>query len=845
MNTTAATADPNRPDHTSNRKSMRRRSQLHRPGISLLARGEPMIWLTGSALVLCLLMIVGLLLLILAFGMITFWPDRIIQIELSNGTKYLGEFVRDEKYTVSPEKLATLPPAVAQQLRHVVVGEAPIESRRRLIRTGNFDLTGMHFVWVDDYELAKSSDIYPEWAIVAERTSWGRFYGTPEKMEIFHPLLYAEDEESYREMSDFLAAHESRLSPEKLEAIQQLRRLLDDEVAQLRRDALGPLQDSLAEDPDVELFAQVSTGELIPWPQNAAIAASSNDSARDIQALVEIWTDKPAIWTQFERNHRYVRDLALELRTLEMDELGAANAILEQARMKLRQIELDYHIPIIELATTLKTVETEITQLEQSKNDATTLLAKLESRENLPLPVVETLRELQTLVIGALNEALTDPIARKNQLSMKVAEHAEPVQHGVREYLAVTAVAETQAAEIQTRIDEVRARAERYVLWFKTVPEANKGLPLIDIVRAYPANQLGVKERLAVYLSRWGEFLFDIPREANSEGGVMPAIWGTVAMTVIMSLFVVPFGVLAALYLREYAKPGLLVSAVRISINNLAGVPSIVFGVFGLGFFCYIVGGYIDAGPAVKLPPAHWWLLIAVLSVCSTVSFLVSLPAMSASRLRDPGRTIWRRRVALAIWLVCSLLFFVAIATTPYFRGFHQAELPNPVFAKGGVLWASLTLSLLTLPVVIVATEEALAAVPNSLREGSYACGGSKWQTIRRIILPHAMPGIMTGAILAMARGAGEVAPLMLVGAVKIAPQLPLDSTFPYLHPDRSFMHLGFHIFDLGFQSQNSEAAKPMVFTTTLLLITIVALMNILAIRLRTRLKKRFQLAEF
>ena len=214
-----------------------------------------------------------------------------------------------------------------------------------------------------------------------------------------------------------------------------------------------------------------------------------------------------------------------------------------------------------------------------------------------------------------------------------------------------------------------------------------------------------------------------------------------------MSLVVVPFGVLAALYLREYAKGGPIVSAVRIAINNLAGVPSIVFGVFGLGFFCYIVGASIDE------------------------------------------------------------LFF-------------EAELAdNPTFGTGGLLWASLTLALLTLPVVIVATEEALAAVPNSMREGSYACGASKWQTIRRIVLPRAMPGIMTGMILAMARGAGEVAPLMLVGAVKLAPELPVDGVFPFVHPERSFMHLGFHIYDLGFQSQNSEAAKPMVYTTTLLLI--------------------------
>jgi ABC-type phosphate transport system permease subunit len=144
-----------------------------------------------------------------------------------------------------------------------------------------------------------------------------------------------------------------------------------------------------------------------------------------------------------------------------------------------------------------------------------------------------------------------------------------------------------------------------------------------------------------------------------------------------------------------------------------------------------------------------------------------------------------------------------------------------------------------------VATEEALSAVPNSLREGSYACGAGKWQTIRRVVLPHAMPGIMTGMILAMARGAGEVAPLMLTGAVKLALELPVDARFPFLHPDRSFMHLGFHIYDLGFQSQNSEAAKPMVFTTTLLLIAIVAALNVAAVWLRTRMRKRFVSSAF
>jgi phosphate transport system permease protein len=211
---------------------------------------------------------------------------------------------------------------------------------------------------------------------------------------------------------------------------------------------------------------------------------------------------------------------------------------------------------------------------------------------------------------------------------------------------------------------------------------------------------------------------------------------------------------------------------VRIAINNLAGVPSIVFGIFGLGFFVYFVGGGID-------------------------------------------------------------------------RMFFDRALPTPTFGTGGIIWASLTLALMTVPVVIVATEEALAAVPRGVREGSLACGASKWQTIRYLVLPASAPGIMTGLVLAMARGAGEVAPLMLVGVVALAPNLPLDGMFPFIHLERKFMHLGFHIYNLGFQSPDSEAAKPMVFATTLVLILLVVVLNLFAIVVRNHLRKKYAADKF
>jgi phosphate transport system permease protein len=339
----------------------------------------------------------------------------------------------------------------------------------------------------------------------------------------------------------------------------------------------------------------------------------------------------------------------------------------------------------------------------------------------------------------------------------------------------VTARVETETVALDEAAGKLRAENEGWRIEFETASGDTATLPLDGIVRAWQPNRLSLTGKLGVYLSRWGEFLGDDPREANSAGGVFPAIWGTVAMTLIMALLVAPFGVLAALYLREYASRGPVTAAVRVAINNLAGVPSIVYGAFGLGFFCYGLGAGIDE-----------------------LFFKASLVADS-----------------------------------------------QPTFGTGGLLWASLTLALLTLPVVIVATEEALSAVPNSMREGSYACGAGKWQTIRRIVLPRALPGIMTGLILAMARGAGEVAPLMLVGVKKLALELPVDGTFPFVHPEREFMHLAYLIYDVGFQSPNSQAAQPMVFTITFLLVAIIALLNVAAIWLRSRLRRRYVAQQF
>jgi phosphate transport system permease protein len=293
-------------------------------------------------------------------------------------------------------------------------------------------------------------------------------------------------------------------------------------------------------------------------------------------------------------------------------------------------------------------------------------------------------------------------------------------------------------------------------------------IPLALVVEASRPNSMSVFTKIGQYMHNFYQFLTEDPREANTEGGVFPAIFGTVLMVLIMSVMVTPLGVVAAVYLREYAKQGAMIRTIRIAVNNLAGVPSIVYGVFGLGFFVYFLGGSID-----------------------------------------------------------SL--------------FYPEAKPAPTFGTPGIMWSSLTLALLTLPVVIVSTEEGLTRIPRALREGSLALGATKFETIWKVVLPMSSPAIMTGLILAVARAAGEVAPLMLVGVVKLAPELPLDANAPFLHLDRKFMHLGFHIYDVGFQSPNVEAARPLVYATSFLLVLVIVSLNLTAIMLRNRLRERFK----
>lgn len=397
-------------------------------------------------------------------------------------------------------------------------------------------------------------------------------------------------------------------------------------------------------------------------------------------------------------------------------------------------------------------------------SNETNLWSEFELRLARVQEIREHILELEQGEIGAINYQIEGLRLKEKRLEMdgELTDVALTEINDQRKVLKdnyATLLKKTQTLYKNINRDSIRA----------TVMDGKEiNIPLEKIVKAWQPNQFTVAEKIQFYIKSLWAFIVEPPREANTEGGIFPAIFGTVMMVILMAILVTPLGVVAAIYLREYAKQGVIIRVIRIAVNNLAGVPSIVYGVFGLGFFVYFLGGNIDS------------------------------------------------------------LFF------------PEAQ-PAPTFGTPGLLWSSLTLALLTLPVVIVATEEGLSRIPTSLREGSLALGATKIETLWRVVLPMASPAIMTGLILAIARAAGEVAPLMLVGVVKLAPTLPLDGNFPFLHLDRKFMHLGFHIYDVGFQSPNVEAARPLVYATSFILVVVIVGLNLTAINLRNKLREKYR----
>ncbi len=413
----------------------------------------------------------------------------------------------------------------------------------------------------------------------------------------------------------------------------------------------------------------------------------------------------------------------------------------------------------------LKAIKDSGESLRVSGNEA--MQVELDMRLQHALELRERIRHIEKSEIGAINFQLEKLRLKKRGLELKGVTDPK--------YFDEITVAQNkhnaEYEELKKELDTLYRQISRDSIVLETMTGEKVEIKLANVVKAYQPNAMGLVEKIIFYIKTFWGFITDDPREANTEGGIFPAIFGTVTMVMLMSIIVAPFGVIAAIYLREYARQGFITRLVRISVNNLAGVPSIVYGVFGLGFFVYVVGGTID-------------------------------------------------------------------------ELFYPEALPAPTFGSGGVLWASLTLALLTVPVVIVATEEGLSRIPRTIREGSLALGATKAETLWRTVLPMASPAMMTGLILAIARAAGEVAPLMLVGAVKLAPSLPIDANAPFVHLERKFMHLGFHIYDVGFQSPNVEAARPLVYATALILVVVIVILNLSAIYIRNHLREKYRSLE-
>jgi phosphate transport system permease protein len=363
----------------------------------------------------------------------------------------------------------------------------------------------------------------------------------------------------------------------------------------------------------------------------------------------------------------------------------------------------------------------------------------------------QNLNDIQTERLQALHKEI-------NELNTKQVDVATPLyKRKLSEFIRWQAYANNIIVQINSHTINLRLDNNTVI-----------SVAVSNVQDIYQPNQLSGWQSIGYVMNQVYIFVTDSPKQASTSGGVFPAIFGTLLMVIIMALLVTPFGAISAIYLHEYAPNNKLTTIIRICVSNMAAVPSVVYGVFGLGFFVYALGGSID-----------------------------------------------------------SLLY--------------SDKLPSPTFGAPGLLWASLTMGILTLPVVIVATEEGLSRVPRNLRAGALALGATKYETIVKVVLPMASPGILTGVILAIARAAGEVAPLILVGAVKFAPTLPIDNEFPFVHLERQFMHLGVFVYDGAFHNQTESQVSSLMFATCMLLLLVVLSLNLSAILIRNKLRNKYE----
>ncbi|MFT3685440.1 MAG: ABC transporter permease subunit [Phycisphaerales bacterium] len=785
---------------------------------ALASRGEPMVWLTGGALALCGIMVVSLLAAVVISGSKAFWPRTVYSVTAADGDgaaqpAFLAIESDSESYAPPPKEQAEL--KAAGDAGKLPAGSLDADGKpvRKLYRVGNKDFTNAPFAWRSVWRTTKVE--VPADATLLERESWGIWLGLPKAL-----------------------VHEKR-SP-----------LNGDAGKVVATEGTG---DGRKERKVEGEGASAVVVERTTWDSSAA-----------------------AVMAQFDARHGEVRATAERIEDLKTNKMGAINRQIEDERLNVAAAEIELarqqqgsdRMLLPESMGSMRTVISVgagifglaclvlvVTRLKSAGPVEPGFLPP-PRRARLTVNASLVVFGILGLLFGVVEGPWHGSPMTSERLAAAKAESKARVEGLNREYAAAQSeVAKLEAADAEWRLVVVDPATGKFAPERPT--QADVPMRLSQVVRAVQPNKLNFAQKLGVYASRWGEFIGGQPRDANTEGGIFPVIIGTVTLTILLSVVVVPLGVIAALYLREYARQGPLTSAVRIAINNLAGVPSIVYGVFGLGFFCTFVGAFADTGSGVN-GAAHvslvggaisgrvvtlWWVGALATAVVVVLAVLLGMLAKPAPGKRESSRERWFARAGFATWIVAVCGAAALIASTPYFHGFFEAKAKSgggPTMGTKGMLWSAVTLALLTLPLVIVATEEAIAAVPRTIREASLGCGATKWQTIQRVVLPRAMPGVMTGAILAMARGAGEVAPLMLVGAVKVAQALPVDTDAPFVHLDRPFMHLGFHIYDVGFQSQDSQAARPLVWCTTFLLIIVVVSLNATAIRIRTQLRKKF-----
>jgi ABC-type phosphate transport system permease subunit len=714
------------------------------------AHGEPTVWLTGSALITCIALVAVTLLIIGSEGLVTLWPRPIERVELRNGEVFLGLPMGTETFVPSEDDIERIAEIRAESGDISGVLDAEGRATRHRFRLGNRDIGRDAFVWVPGYEIAGRDPA--DDAVLVERDEWGVFIGVPSAV-----LVRTELEED----------------------------------ASRPFDAGETVRTDYGEGP--------ATREII----------DESDGVRTVRQTVRVAEGPEATLEAFREIRDGFRERRARIESLQRDEIPRAQDAIDALDWRVRRAEessvagaggapLAVWLGGLAGVVVFGAVGVRMTRIDHARG------------------LIAGLRVLCFVGAAAclLFVVLERPFARSVVTEAELAEIAAEVEE---ERAGLITERDALLAEVRmldrldqtVRLEIVDPGLGRFAPESQATPD--EPMRLSQATRIVETNKLGLAGRAGVYLARWGDFLSKAPGESPGEGGVFPVIVGTVVLTLLLTVTVVPLGVVAAIYLREYATQGVVTSAIRIAINNLAGVPSIVYGMFGLGFFCYTLGGFVDAGPGESaMPVVPWWALILTLVLVIGIAAALSSVGASSGVMKTEREGLSRLAGILAWWgwLACVCLAGYLIWKTPYFGGFFAERLPEqPTFGTRGILWAALTLALLTLPVVIVATEEAISAVPGSMREGSIGCGASRWQTIRRIVLPASLPGVLTGAILAMARGAGEVAPLMLVGAVNLAPALPVSGDAPFLHGDRTFMHLGFHIYNLGFQSPDAEAA--------------------------------------